>query len=152
MNFELLKEKHSFEISFSTEGTEIITTENINLLSLLSDLKKLPEFEFDFLVSICANDLIDENKFELYYTLYSLSTNKTIIIKTNCSRETAKLPSIQSLYKSAHFEEREIFDLFGIKFDGKSISRRLLLPNDWIGHPLRKDYTLQDERLDWNKR
>lgn len=152
VKFEFLKEKYNLEISLSTDEMDFLYIEQNDLLNLLFDLKNLPELNFVFLVSLTANDNIKENLFEFFYTLYSPSLNKMIIVKSNCLRAKAQMPSVQTLYRSANFEEREIFDLFGIEFLGHNCQNRLFMPNDWIGYPLRKDYKLQDKRLEWNKR
>lgn len=116
---------------------------------ILKHLKNQPEYNFDMLLSITAMD--NSEIFELSYVLYSTSTNVNIVIATEISRIDCIIDTVSDVYKSANWDEREIFDLFGVKFTSHPNLKRLLLPKDWIGYPLRKDYELNDERLAWNR-
>lgn len=116
---------------------------------ILKHLKSYPEFSFDMLLSISAMD--NSEIFEISYVLYSTSINRTVVVATEISRQDPVIDTVSDVYSSANWDEREIFDLFGVKFTSHPNLKRLLLPKDWIGHPLRKDYELKDERLAWNK-
>ena len=116
---------------------------------VLFHLKNQPEFSFDML--LCVTCMDNSELFELCYDLYSTQTNTNIIMATTISREDPIINTVTEVFKSANWDEREIFDLFGVTFIGHNNLKRLLLPKDWIGHPLRKDYELNDERLAWNK-
>ena len=117
-----------------------------NLCSALIFLKNAPEYDFDMLHTIVAVDLID--KIELNYVLFSSARYEFYTVKLQVAKVA---PSVVSVFKSAHFDECEIYDLFGINFDGNKDLKRLLMPETWIGHPLLKSYELNDERLAWNE-
>ncbi len=116
---------------------------------VLSHLKRQPEYSFDILLSVACMD--NTEIFEICYILYSTQTNENIVIATSISREDPIIDSVSEIFKSANWDEREIFDLFGVIFTAHPNLKRLLLPKDWRGYPLRKDYELTDERLAWNK-
>ena len=80
-----------------------------------------------------------EPRFEVVVNFLSVSKNKRISIKVKVNDEIT-IPSITSLYPSANFYEREVFDMFGINFENHPDLTRILMPDDWVGHPLRKDY------------
>jgi NADH-quinone oxidoreductase subunit C/D len=94
----------------------------------------------DYLSSISGVDYIPENRFELVYHLYSSGGGPGEILKVRSQRENPVLPSLTSLFPGAEFQEREIWDLFGIRFDGHPDLRRILLWEGFGGHPLRKDW------------
>jgi NADH-quinone oxidoreductase subunit C len=97
--------------------------------------------DLDYLNSITAVDYIDY--FELVYHLTSLENNHSIILKTKCDeRENPKVPSVVSLWQGADFQEREIYDLMGISFEGHPNMKRIFLWDGFQGHPLRKDFPL----------
>ena len=116
---------------------------------ILIDANKLPEvagylkntagLDFDYLTFVTAVDFLDY--MEIVYRLVSLKNNQSLILKTRCfNRENPVVPSVVSVWRAAYYQEREIFDLFGIKFDGHPDMRRLLLWEGFVGHPLRRDY------------
>ena len=110
------------------------------LFDIASFLKMEPGFGFNYLVHITAVDYHDY--FELVYQLVSLKHNHSLVIKTRChDREASAVPSLVSLWRGAELQEREIFDLMGIKFDGHPNMKRIFLWEGFPGHPLRKDFT-----------
>ncbi len=131
-------------------NTDIINDGKIvvysELIQVLDYLKNTPEFDFDMLTSIIAVDLIDE--MELIYQLMSTETSKTLSVSYRTDNYTA--PTSTNIYKSANFDECEIFDLFGVEFIGNNKLKRLFMPENWKGHPLLKSYRQNDERLVWN--
>ena len=97
--------------------------------------------DLDYLNSITAVDYIDY--FELVYHLTSLENNHSIILKTKCDeRKNPIVPSVVSLWQGADFQEREIYDLMGISFEGHPNMKRIFLWDGFQGHPLRKDFPL----------
>ncbi len=140
------------DISLLTSKFDDISVENDkinvtkNLISLLEFLKDAPEYNFDMLTSIVAVDLQDG--IELIYQLYSVENSEKIEISYITKNLVA--PSVVNIYNSSYFDECEIYDLFGVNFDGNINLKRLLLPDTWIGHPLLKSYVPSDERLVWN--
>ena len=109
------------------------------LLEVAGYLKNTAGLDFDYLTFVTAVDYLEY--MEIVYRLVSLKNNLSLILKTRCyGRENPVVPSVVSLWRAAYYQEREIFDLFGIKFDGHPDMRRLLLWEGFIGHPLRRDY------------
>jgi NADH-quinone oxidoreductase subunit C len=109
------------------------------LVDVLSYLKNTPGLEFDYLTSINAVDYWDY--FELVYQLVSITHNRSVMVKARCQgRDNLSLPSVVTLYKSADYQEREIFDLMGIRFEGHPNLKRIVLWEGFQGYPLRKDY------------
>jgi len=121
----------------SSEDSLLIKPES--LLDLASFLKTTPEFNCNYLTTITAVDYRDY--FEVVYILTSLEHNHSLKLKTRChDRKNPSLPSVFSLWRGADLQEREIFDLFGIKFDGHPNMKRIVLWEGFPGHPLRKDW------------
>ena len=117
--------------------TVIVSSEQ--LYQLLKNLKERPDTSFDFLFCISGVDL--QNKLMVVYHLESTAHQHQIVLKTGTDdREKPELDSIVDLFKGAELHENEIFDLFGIIFKGHPNLRRMFMPDDWQGHPLRKDY------------
>lgn len=93
----------------------------------------------NYLADLTVTDLIQE--FELTYHLYAIPDNGLkIAVKTRVSREAPQLPSVFSIYPTADWQEREVFDLMGVRFSGHPNLVRVLLPDEFVGHPLRKDF------------
>ncbi len=109
-------------------------------------LYKTPGFYFDFLNCISACDIGPEvGIIEIWYHISSIPLEQSIILKVQVNRPSdqeklPELPSISSIWQTADWHEREAYDLVGIKFVGHPDLRRILLPADWQGYPLRKDY------------
>ena len=106
-------------------------------------LKDAEGLEFSFLSSITAVDYVEH--FELVYHLTSLKFNQSIVLKANCyGRDELSAPSVSGVWRGADFQEREVWDLFGIRFEGHPNLKRILLWEGFPGHPLRKDFLGQD--------
>ena len=109
------------------------------LFNLASFLKTAPGLEFDFLSNITAVDYYDY--FEVIYQLTSTKHNHSLVLKAQCyGRDNPVLPSLVNLWRGADFQEREIYDLMGIKFEGHPNLKRIVLWEGFQGHPLRRDY------------
>jgi NADH-quinone oxidoreductase subunit C len=107
--------------------------------SLLKSLKERPDTYFDYLFCLSGIDI--QNKLMVVYHLESTRLRHQIVLKTGTAdRENPVLDSIVDLYAGAELHENEIFDLFGIVFKGHPNLRRMFMPDDWKGFPLRKDY------------
>jgi len=102
------------------------------------------ELNFEYLVFVSAVDFgVDKNpRFQVVYQLRSLTHKLQLRIKTNVS-ENQEIESVTDIYKSATWDERETYDMFGIVFKNHPDLRRILMPQDWTGYPLRKDYPLK---------
>jgi NADH-quinone oxidoreductase subunit C len=88
-----------------------------------------------------------EPRFEVVYHLHSIEHNERVRLKCRVSGENPEIDSVTSVWRSADWYEREVFDLFGIRFAGHPDLRRIMLPEDWEGHPLRKDYPITGSRV-----
>lgn len=141
-NFSILKAKFS-NVDLINESKVVVNSE---LVQVFDYLKNTPEFDFDILTSIIAIDFTD--KIELIYQLMSSETSETLSVSYYTDNYTA--PTVTDIYKSANFDECEIFDLFGVEFIENKNLKRLLMPENWVGHPLLKSYVQNDERLVWN--
>lgn len=152
MNFNILK-KFNVEIEKCENSFDKIRVNSGDLMFLIEFLKNDERFAFDRLNTIIAVDLgLEVNQFELIYDLHSLKTGQSGRISVLVDRNAPKVPSIVGIFKSAYFDECEIYDLFGINFDKNPNLKRLLMPKGWVGYPLRKDYKQEDERLSWSMR
>ena len=107
------------------------------------------EEEFDYCVDVTAVHYPKrEKQFDVLWILYSFARNERVRIKTMIA-EGESAPSVTSLWETANWLEREVFDMFGIQFDGHPDLRRILLPDGWKGHPLRKDYGIIQQDQEW---
>lgn len=105
-------------------------------------LHDTPGLEFDYLVDLTALDYPSRpQRFDVVTHLYSMTQNHRLRLKVGVA-EGEKCPTVANIWKAANWEERETFDMFGIEFEGHPDLRRILLPEDWEGYPLRKDYPL----------
>lgn len=145
---EKLKDISVEALPKDAECTPILIVESTDIYETINLLKN--EYKYDMLVYTTAVDNSDH--YEINYYLYSTVSNKKLILKTSINRKNPKIESIEKIYRAADWQEREIFDLFGIEFVNHPNLTRILLPQGWKGYPLRKDYVLDDERLIWNKR
>jgi NADH-quinone oxidoreductase subunit C len=100
-------------------------------------------FRFDYLMCLSGVDYNDGNVGVVYH-LFSMKHKHKIVLRVNCTKEHPHIPSVASVWASANWHEREAYDLFGIVFGGHPDLRRILLPYDWEGYPLRKDYKVPE--------
>ena len=121
----------------------ILWIEKSQVISLLAFLKDEPDFEYCFLADMTATDEMPRQpRFDVIYNLFSHKSLARIRVKTRVS-ETESLPTAISVWEGANWAEREIWDMFGIRFSGHPNLKRVLMDNRWDGHPLRKDYPLR---------
>jgi NADH-quinone oxidoreductase subunit C len=119
--------------------------------SLIPELLQIlrNEEQFDYCVDITAVHYPKrEKQFEVIWVLYSFARNERIRVKTQIA-DGESLPSSVPIWATANWLEREVFDMFGIKFDGHPDLKRILLPEGWKGHPLRKDYGILQQDNEW---
>jgi len=104
-------------------------------------LRDDPATQFEMLSDVCAVDYLPRvPRFEVVYHLYSVAKNHRLRVKVICDGASPSVPSVTALWESANWMEREVWDLYGIRFDGHPDLRRILLYDEFEGHPLRKDY------------
>lgn len=137
-----LEFKNIFEDAELVEDKIVIKS---NIAKTIEFIKE--NYHFDLLKEIVAIDK-QENGIELIYRLYSLENEEDVLVSTTVINE---VESVSNIFDSAVADEKEIFDLFGVNFLGNKELKRLYLPENWIGHPLKKDYVENDERLNWNE-
>ncbi|MFM1836804.1 MAG: hypothetical protein RJA04_1492 [Bacteroidota bacterium] len=147
---ELLSIKSFIEqkLNVSLEANEKLTQLTVpakELVSICDLLWRDPQTYFDSLSCVTAIDLGPEvGQMEVIYTLYSIPFHVTLHLKVLIDRDKPEVPSLSGIWKTADWHEREAFDLLGVQFIGHPNLTRILLPADWQGHPLRKDYVEQD--------
>lgn len=115
-----------------------------DLIKTLDFIKN--NYNFAILKNITAVDL-KENGIELIYHLFNTEDEENLLVSIIVNNEAE---SVSKLFDSAIADEKEIYDLFGVKFQGNEELKRLYMPETWEGHPLKKDYVENDERLNWN--
>ncbi len=129
----------NFPDSVAIADKETIIVESEFLYQVAEFLMNAPEYKFDYLANLVAVDYMD--CFEVVYNLVSLEHNHSITLKARCyDRENPTLPSVVSLWRTADYQESEIYDLMGITFTGHPNLKRLFLWEGFPGHPLRRDY------------
>jgi NADH-quinone oxidoreductase subunit C len=119
--------------------------------SLIPDILRLlrDEEQFDYCVDITAVHYPKrEKQFDVLWNLYSYARNERLRVKTQIA-DGASLPSSVPIWPTANWLEREVFDMFGIQFEGHPELKRILLPDGWKGHPLRKDYGILQQDQEW---
>lgn len=118
---------------------DTVLVDSKSLYQVAEYLKNTAEFDFNYLANLTSVDYMEY--FEVVYNLISLNHNHSLTLKTRCyGRENPTVPSVVSLWRTADFQEREIYDLMGITFSGHPNMKRLFLWEGFPGHPLRRDY------------
>ena len=112
--------------------------ESAKIVDICKFLRDDDDLKFDFLSVLGGRDLGE--KLEVVYVLYSYNRHHTIALKTRTPRVNPSVPSVAKVWPAADWHERETYDMFGINFEGHPDLRRILLPDDWVGYPLLKDY------------
>ena len=124
-----------------------LTLERSGLREACAILEADPATRFDFLSDLtCVDRYPGEPRFEVVYHLLSLPRKERVRLKVRVPGDDPNLESVTSVWPAANYFEREVFDLFGVRFAGHPYLRRLLMPEDWQGHPLRKDYPVEGYR------
>jgi NADH-quinone oxidoreductase subunit C len=124
-------------------GEVTVTVKKDAIIDILSFLKQT--LQYNLLTDLTAIDYLGkkEERFMMVYLLYSIPNKDRLRIKTPVTEAECHIPTASTVWKTANWLEREVYDLFGIVFDGHPDLRRILMADDWVGHPLRKDYPLQ---------
>jgi NADH-quinone oxidoreductase subunit C len=116
--------------------------------SVFTALHVEPQFDFDMLIDVTVVDWLDrkEPRFELVYQLLSVSKRHRLCVKIATEEDASSVPSVSDLWPAALFLEREAWDMFGVHFEGHPDLRRILMYDEFEGHPLRKDYPLRGKQ------
>ncbi len=125
------------------ETTIVVPREHI--AEACAFLKTAPGLAFNFLADLCGFDRgpEEEPRFEVNYHLFSTVNHRRVRLKVILSEDDIHVPTVSSVWRTANWHERETYDLFGVIFDGHPDLRRILLPDDWQGYALRKDFPLR---------
>jgi NADH-quinone oxidoreductase subunit C len=130
-------EVFSEAVTDSAESTIVVDSQY--LYKVAEYLKNTDDYAFDYLINLTSVDYVDY--FEVIYNLVSIKYNHSLTLKTRAyDREKPTVPSVVSLWRTADYQEREIYDLMGITFEGHPNLKRLFLWEGFPGHPLRRDY------------
>jgi NADH-quinone oxidoreductase subunit C len=131
--------------TFREELTVILYPEHIRAIAEF--LKSDPDLAFTYLSDVTGVDRFPiEPRFELNYHLLSISRRERVRLRIRVPGENPVVDSVVPVWPTANWHEREIFDLLGVHFNGHPNMKRMMLPDDWVGHPLRKDYPVEGPR------
>ncbi len=137
-------ESHSFR------GDDTIVVKRDKLKEVCTFLRNDPELDFDYLLDVCGVDFMPRDpRFEVVYHISSIKRRHRLRVKTRVA-EGEKVDSVTSIWGTADWTERETYDMFGIEFEGHPDLKRIYMPDDWKGHPLRKDYPERGYRDEYN--
>lgn len=145
---EKLKSQYSDRILdiYTFRGDLNVALKPADIPEICRFLKTEPDLKFNFLSCITAADYLGkrELRFEVIYVLFSIPYGSRILLKVGVN-EGEEVPSLSSIWSTADWQEREVYDMFGIRFSGHPNLKRILMDDDWIGHPQRKDFPLTYE-------
>ncbi len=114
--------------------------------SVLEHLRDADEEPYDFLASVHGCDYLpEEPRLGVHYQLLSMERGERLAVKTRLGTDEPVVPSVVDLFPTASFQEREVYDFFGVEFEGHPDLRRILMPEDYVGHPQRRDFPMGGE-------
>lgn len=134
-------------------GQDFLSVRKDRIVEILTLLRDHSDTTYKLVSDILGVDLLGfdrEPRFEVVYSLYSLVTNRRIVVKAQVSEDEPEIDTVSGVWPAAAWPEREIFDLYGIDFIGHPDPRRIMMPDDWVGHPLRKDFPLGGEEVEFS--
>ncbi len=145
--YERLEKKFSDKVSdFKGDVAEPYLSVNSQVIvGVCRYLRDEDGLQFEVLSDLTALDWPKQEKIQVVYHLYSYSQRHQIVLKADLPRDNPRITTVEEIWKVANWFEREVYDLFGVIFEGHSDLRRIMLPEDWLGYPLRKDYVEQEE-------
>jgi len=134
----------SIRDTYTFRGDDVATIDPAATVEIHNFLKYEPALDLKLLLSVTAVDYLGQTpRFEVVTNLTSLTHHHRIRLRMRVPEERPELPSLANLFRTANWWERHVFDLYGIRFSGHPDLRRLYLPQEWVGHPLRKDYPVK---------
>lgn len=116
------------------------------LLEICGALRDEAPFRLEYCSFVTAVDRPAEGSIEVVYHLFSMTARHELLLKVRVPRDAPRVPSVARLWSGANWHERETYDLFGVDFEGHPDLRRIMMTEDWAGHPLRKDYVYEEPR------
>lgn len=159
--FRLVQERFSGAIVSSRlfRGEQTLTVKKDSIVGIVQLLRDNKEVNYNYLSDITCVDRLEfmtdpdddaESRFEVVYNLYSLATFNRFRLKAQVTESDATIDTLENLFPNANWMEREVYDMFGISFNNHSDLRRILMPDDWVGHPLRKDFPIGGEEVEFS--
>lgn len=152
----IIQEQFAGEIVSSRlfRGEKTITVKKDKIVAICTLMRDAPETNYSYLSDVTCVDLLDvvaddQPRFEVVYNLYSMGTFQRLRLKAQVDEDDPAIDTVECVWPSANWNEREVYDLFGIVFNNHSDLRRILMPDDWIGHPLRRDFPLGGEEIEF---
>ena len=134
----------TFDVDVSADGHPTIRVEPDRLADVCRALRDAPALRFAVCVDVTAADHYPrEPRYDVVYHLLSPELKHRLRLRVQVGGESPRVPTLSGVWKSTNWQEREVLDMFGIVFVGHPDPRRLIMPEDWEGHPLRKDYPVQ---------
>ena len=145
----------------SDHGQLVLRIDKGRLIEAATLLRDDPQLKFDHLADVTAVDYLLYNpeggppgegrtpRFDVVYHLYSIGRGQRVRLKVGVEEDETTIASVTGIWASANWAERETYDLYGIEFAGHPNMTRILMPDDWQGHPLRKDYPLIEEEIEF---
>lgn len=150
---EKIKEKFPDEVLDIKEFRDQISVilKKGRILEICRYLHDEPDLYFDYLVDVCGVDYLGkkDKRFEVVYHLYSIKHRHRIRLKAEVSEDNPTIDSVMRVWVGANWHEREAYDMYGIVFNGHPDLSRILMPEDWEGHPLRKEYPVKGPEKEW---
>ena len=135
--------RERFDDVLVARGEVTVTVERDAILETLEALRDQADLRFTFLADVSCTDWPDRDpRIWMAYHLWSPERNHRVRLKAGLPPDDLRAPSATALFPAADWHEREIYDFFGVVFEGHPDLRRILMPDDWVGHPLRKDHPL----------
>ncbi|HEX5706462.1 MAG TPA: NADH-quinone oxidoreductase subunit C [Pyrinomonadaceae bacterium] len=146
-SIEALRAEHAGWITkvVTAFGEVTCVVARAEIAEVCAHLKRAEGFEFNMLADLCGVDRgpEEEPRFEVNYHLFSTTRHHRLRLKVLLNEEDARVATVTGVWRTANWHERETFDMFGVVFEGHPDLRRILLPDDWQGHALRKDFPLR---------
>jgi NADH-quinone oxidoreductase subunit C len=127
-------------VSVSAQKELIVFAKAESYISLCQSLKESKDFSFQHLSCLTAVDYPKDNKITIVCHLWSYQRCHQMTLKLDADRNNPKAPTLENVWKSANWFEREVYDLYGVVFEGHSDLRRIMMPEDYTKYPLRKDF------------
>lgn len=130
--------------TYTHRGDDVAVIDPAATVEIHNFLKSDPALDMKLMLSVTAVDYLGQTpRFEVVTNLTSLTHHHRVRLRMRVPEENPELPSLANVYRTANWWERQVFDLYGIRFTGHPDLRRLYLPQEWVGHPLRKDYPVK---------